>query len=147
MNIVYADDDQLSLEIVLRALEARGHNVTAINSSKINELLLQLQRVLTQGPLPQVVILDGHNVTTDAGGKPVLDVQPTQLMGWLQRQGLPLDTPFILYSSDERLVSQAQQDQTMGFFAAVAKGGTQGGLNALLRVVESTGNPQSNPPS
>ncbi len=136
MNIVYADDDKLSLEIVLQALQSRGHRVTTVNSSKVQDMLGQFQGLILQGPLPQVVILDGHNIVTDPEGRPLVDIQPTQLMSWLQRQGLPSETRFILYSSDDQMVAQAQQNQTLGFFAAVPKAGSQGGLNALLRVVE-----------
>ena len=137
MNIIYADDDQLSLEIVLRALQTKGHQVITINSSKVNDMLLQMQRLMTQGPVPEIVILDGHNVATDPDGRPLVDIQPTQLINWLQRQGLPPDTRFILYSSDDQLVEQAQSNQLAGFWAAVAKAGSKGGLNALLKAVEN----------
>lgn len=138
MNIVYADDDQLSLEIVLRALESRGHRVTIVNSSKVKEMLRQFQQVLVQDPLPQLVILDGHNVATDAEGKPIADLQPDLLMNWLQRNGLPDNTRFVLYSSDDHLIAQTRANQVSGFFAAVPKVGSQGGLNALLTAVEKS---------
>lgn len=137
MNVVYADDDQLSLEIVLRALESRGHTVIAVNSSKMNDMLVKFQQLLTQGPVPQMIILDGHNIAKDPDGKPVADVQPTVLMGWLHRNGLDAQTPFVLYSSDDAMVEKYQADPSIGFFAAVPKVGVNGGLSALLKVVES----------
>lgn len=137
MNIVYADDDQLSLEIVYRALQARGHRVITVNSSRLQEMLCQFQQVLSDGPLPQIVILDGHNVARDAEGQVVIDVDAGHLVHWFQRQGVPAGIRFVLYSSDDQLVAQAAQNQHLGFYAAVAKAGTNGGLKALLNVVEA----------
>jgi CheY-like chemotaxis protein len=136
MNIVYADDDQLSLQIVLRALEARGHQVTTIDSSKVNDMLKIFRQLLANGPLPQLIILDGHNVARDADGTPLVDVQPTMLLNWFQRNGLPGDTRFVLYSSDDQLIEQARSNTALGFAGAVSKVGTEGGLYALLDTVE-----------
>lgn len=138
MNILYVDDDQLSLEIVLRALEARGHSINAINSTKAEEMVVQLKKVLTYGPYPQLVILDGHNVSRDNEGSAILDMAPGFLKNWLERNGLPANTPFVLYSSDDQLVDSVRNDQHSGFFAAVTKGGVAGGLNALLKAIESS---------
>src|SRR5690348_9954669 len=98
MNIVYADDDQLSLQIVLRALEARGHQVTTVDSSKVNDMLRMFRQMLTSGPLPQLIILDGHNVARDTDGTALVDVQPSMLLNWFQRNGIPGETRFVLYS-------------------------------------------------
>lgn len=136
MNIVYADDDQLSLQIVLRALEARGHQVTTIDSSKVNDMLKIFRQLLTHGPLPQLIILDGHNVARDTDGTALVDVQPTMLLNWFQRNGLPGDTRFVLYSSDDQLIEQARSNTALGFAGAVSKAGTEGGLYALLDTVE-----------
>ncbi len=138
MNIVYADDDQLSLEIVLRALQARGHQVTTLNSSQPAQMLGQFRQVLEHGPVPQLVILDGHNIAKDLEGQPIVDVQPTMLRGWFLGSGLPEGTRFVLYSSDDHLLSQAREAKEWGFWAAVAKTGTGGGLNALLRAIEDS---------
>ncbi len=137
MNIVYADDDQLSLQIVLRALEARGHQVIIVNSSRMTEMLGQFRQLLSQGPMPQVIILDGHNVARDNEGIALVDVEPTTLLNWFQRNGLANDTRFVLYSSDDQLVEQVRSDTKLGFSGAVAKAGSKGGLQALLEVVES----------
>lgn len=136
MNILYADDDQLSLQIVWRALQARGHQVITVNSSQASTMLNQFLKILTQGPMPELVILDGHNLTRDTTGQPVLDIPPSMVMNWLTGHGLPAHTPFVLYSSDDQLVGQARQDAGLGFQAAVSKGGNEGGLAALLRVIE-----------
>lgn len=138
MNIVYADDDQLSLEIVHRALQARGHQVITVNSSRLQEMLRLFQQVLSDGPVPQVVILDGHNLARDTEGQVVVDVAAGHLVHWFQRQGLPDGIRFVLYSSDDQLVAQAAQNQHLGFYAAVAKAGSNGGLKALLKVLETS---------
>ncbi len=137
MHILYADDDQLSLQIVWRALEARGHQVTTVDSSRVYQMLNQFQQVLGVEPVPQVIILDGHNLARDDKGNPVADVQPTMLRSWLQRQGLNDGTRFVLYSSDNQLVEQIRSDTALGFSAAVPKSGNGGGLLALLKAIET----------
>jgi CheY-like chemotaxis protein len=139
MNILYVDDDQLSLEIVLRALQTRGYNISTVNSTKAEDMALQLKKLLAYGPVPQMVILDGHNVSRDPTGQAIVDMAPGFLKRWLERNGLPGDTRFVLYSSDEQLVEQIRNDAAAGFVAAVSKGGVGGGLNVLLQTIESTG--------
>jgi CheY-like chemotaxis protein len=139
MNILYVDDDQLSLEIVLRALQTRGYNISTVNSTKADDMAVQLKKLLAYGPVPQMVILDGHNVSRDPTGQAIVDMAPGFLKRWLERNGLPGDTRFVLYSSDEQLVEQIRNDSAAGFSAAVLKGGVGGGLNALLQTIESTG--------
>lgn len=138
MNIIYADDDQLSLEIVGRAFQARGHHVQIINTSRATEMLNQLKLALKNKADLHVVILDGHNVALDAQGKAVADVAPTTLVDWLRKQGMPSDTRLVLYSSDENLVDEIRTDLKLGFSAAIRKGGSGGGLRALLEAVETT---------
>lgn len=137
MNIIYADDDQLSLEIVGRAFQARGHNVQIINTSRATEMLNQFQLALKEKDELHVVILDGHNVALDPQGKAVADIAPTMLVDWLRKHGLPSDTRLVLYSSDENLVDEIRTDEKLGFSAAIRKAGTGGGLKALLEAVET----------
>jgi hypothetical protein len=58
------------------------------------------------------------------------------LLNWFQRNGLPGDTRFVLYSSDDQLIEQARSNTALGFAGAVSKVGTEGGLYALLDTVE-----------
>ena len=136
MNIIYADDDQLSLEIVFRALQSRGHSVKTINTSRATELTTQFEAALrTQ---PQLIILDGHNVTRDAQGRILADMKPALMVDWLRRNGLPSGVRLMLYSSDDGLVEEVRADQKLGFSAAIRKAGTGGGLKALLDAVETS---------
>lgn len=137
MNIIYADDDKLSLNIVHRALEARGHTVHLVYTGDATRLQAELQSSLTTTSAPNLVILDGHNLTLDEQGKPIVDIQPTVLMNWLRRNGLNAQTRFVLYSSDDSLLQQAHNNPELGFWSAISKVGEQGGLNALLRLVET----------
>lgn len=137
MNIIYADDDKLSLNIVHRALEARGHNVQTIYTGDASQLQAHLKATLTVENRPQIVILDGHNLTLDETGKPIVDIQPTLLMDWLRRNGLTDTTRFVLYSSDDSLLQQVRANPQLGFWSAISKVGEQGGLVALMRTIEN----------
>jgi CheY-like chemotaxis protein len=137
MNIIYADDDQLSLEIVSRALQARGHSVRIINTSRAAEMLSQFSTALKNPIAPQVIILDGHNVARDPQGNTLADLKPAQMVDWLRRHGLPSQVRLVLYSSDDHLVEEIRADQQLGFSAAISKAGAKGGLKALLEAVET----------
>lgn len=137
MNIIYADDDKLSLNIVHRALEARGHRVQTIYTGDASQLQASLQASLSQENTPQIVILDGHNLTLDETGKPIVDIQPTLLMEWLRRNGVAATTRFVLYSSDDSLLQQVRTNPNLGFSSAISKVGEQGGLSALMRTIEA----------
>jgi hypothetical protein len=136
MKIVYADDDQLSLSIVNRALQARGHTVLTIYTGDASGLQTKLVDSLQDKPAPHFVILDGHNLTLDEKGKPIVDIHPNLLMDWLRRNGLDEQTRFVLYSSDDSLLAQVRNDPTSGFWTAISKVGEAGGLGALLRLLE-----------
>ncbi len=137
MNIIYADDDQLSLEIVLRALQARGHTVQTINTSRAADMIAQFQVALRSKPAPQLIILDGHNVARDDQGRVLADMQPALMVEWLRKHGLTPGVRLVLYSSDDGLVQQARTDAALGFSAAVPKAGASGGLKILLDTVET----------
>lgn len=136
MYVLYADDDQLSLDIVERALVARGHVARVINTAHASEMFDQFKRALEIGLSPQIVVVDGHNIARDTEGRPIIDVEPTTLLSWLRRNGLPDNVRYVLYSSDDKMLEQAQRNRTWGFSAAVSKGGEQGGLLALIRTLE-----------
>jgi len=137
MKIIYADDDQLSLDIVLRALQARGHQVYTINTSHGEAMLQQFEVLLDHQTPPQIIILDGHNLVLDAQGQVLFDLQPALLVAQLRQQGLSAEVKLVLYSSDEGLINEARNQRSMGFSAAVPKVGNGGGLMALLAAVET----------
>ncbi len=136
MFVLYADDDQLSLDIVERALIARGHIARVINTAHASEMFEQFKKALEIGLPPQIVVVDGHNIARDTEGRPIIDVEPTTLLNWLRRNGLPDNVSFVLYSSDDKMLEQALKNRSWGFSAVVSKGGEQGGLLALIHTLE-----------
>jgi hypothetical protein len=140
MFILYGDDEQLARETVTRALKARGHEVFALDTSRAEEMTSRLGALRQQYGTPDIFILDGHNILLDKDGNKLYDMTPLGLVSWLRQNGLTDHCKFILYSNDDKLVEQARTNRALHFFGAVSKGGSEGGLNALLQTVDQAGN-------
>jgi hypothetical protein len=140
MVIVYADDDQASRRLVLRALEMRGHTVFTLDTSNAAQLqqdALNLLQLTKAGLKLDVLVLDGHNVLTDSQGRAFLDVTPLGLLNWLYQNELGRDCLLILYSNDNVMVQQANQQKLVNFRATICKVGEGGGLQGLLASLDS----------
>lgn len=136
MFIIYGDDEQLARELVTKALSARGYKIISLDTSQADEMRNRLQNIRNEHGLPDIFILDGHNVLLDKDGNKLYDMTPLGMVSWLRQNGLSGNTKFILYSNDDKLVEQARSNRHLQFFAAVPKGGVEGGLTALLQAVE-----------
>ncbi len=139
MFILYGDDEQLARDLVTKALSARGHQVFALDTSKSEEMTVRLKSLRQQYGTPNIFILDGHNILLDKDGNKLYDMTPLGLVSWLRQNGLSDECKFILYSNDDKLVEQARTNRALHFVDAISKGGSQGGLLALLEAVERAG--------
>lgn len=135
MHILYGDDELVARDIVTKALTARGYQIMTLDTSRAEEMTTRLKTILKQYGIPAVFILDGHNILLDQDGKQLYDMTPLGLVSWLRQNGLAGDCKFILYSNDDKLIEQAKYNRALHFFDAVPKGGTSGGLTALIDAV------------
>ena len=136
MLILYGDDEQVARDLVVQALSAKGYKIFALDTSRAEEMTVRLKQLVQAHGVPDVFVLDGHNVLLDRSGNRLYDMTPLGLVSWLRQNGLPARCKFILYSNDDKLVEQARTNRNLNFFDAVPKAGSNGGLNALLRAVE-----------
>ena len=136
MLILYGDDEQLSRDLVTKALKAKGYDILTLDTSQASEMTTRLKQLRQQYGAPDIFILDGHNVLLDNDGQQLYDMTPLGLVSWLRQNGLTDECKFILYSNDDKLVEQALTTRSLHFFDAIAKGGPGGGLNALLQAID-----------
>jgi hypothetical protein len=136
MFIMYGDDERLDRDTVTAALSSKGYKVCSLDTSKTDEMTKRLKAVCEENGSPDVFILDGHNVLRDDAGNKLFDMTPLGMVSWLRQNGLAKQAKFILYSNDDELVKQAQTNRNLHFFEAIPKGGSNGGLLALLKAVE-----------
>lgn len=136
MFILYGDDERLDRDLVTAALSSKGYNIQSLDTSKTDEMTKKLQVLYEKHGLPDIFILDGHNVLRDDAGNKLFDMTPLGMVSWLRQNGLSREAKFILYSNDDELVRQAQTNRNLHFYGAVSKSGTNGGLLALLKEVE-----------
>ncbi len=141
MLIFYGEDEQVTRDLVLRALTAKGYKVFGLDTSRSEELTNRLKKLQQENGAPDAFILDGHNILLDDDGNKLYDMTPVGLVAWLRQNGIPESCKFILYSNDEKLVEMARTNRHLQFFGAIPKGGEQGGIMALLRLVEEAGKP------
>ena len=136
MLILYGDDEQLSRDLVTRAMQSRGYQILTLDTSRAEEMTTRLKTLRQEYGSPDIFILDGHNVLVDNDGKQLYDMTPLGLVSWLRQNGLSGECKFILFSNDDKLVEQARSNRNLHFFDAISKGGQGGGLNALLQAVD-----------
>lgn len=136
MMILYGDDEQVARDLVVKALGAKGYEIYALDTSRTEEMTVRLKTLVQEHGVPSIFVLDGHNVLLDKAGNRLYDMTPLGLVSWLRQNGLPADCKFILYSNDDKLVSQAHTNRSLNFFDAVSKSGENGGLAALIRVID-----------
>ncbi len=140
MFILYGDDEQLAREMVMKALRARGYQIFALDTSRTEEMTTGFQSLRQQYGIPDIFILDGHNVLLDNSGNRLFDMTPLGLVTWLRQNGVSEQCKFILFSNDDKLVEQARTNRALHFFEAISKSGSEGGLNALLLAVDRAAN-------
>lgn len=136
MLILYGDDEQVARDLVVKALTAKGHQIYAIDTSRTEEMTVRLKELFNKQGIPDVFVLDGHNVLVDRSGNRLYDMTPLGLVSWLRQNGLPAQCKFILYSNDDKLVEQALTNRNLNFYDAVSKSGQSGGLAALIKVID-----------
>jgi len=136
MLILYGDDEQVARELVVKALTAKGYTVYSLDTSRAEEMTVGLKKLVQTHGVPDIFVLDGHNVLLDRAGNPLYDMTPLGLVSWLRQNGLPAQCKFILYSNDDKFVEQALKNRSLDFYDAIAKAGSKGGLNALLKSIE-----------
>ncbi len=136
MLIFYGEDEQTTRDIVIRAFKAKGYDIYGLDTSHAEEMQSRLKKMQTEYGLPDIFILDGHNILLDSAGNKLYDMTPLGLVAWLRQHGIPTSCKFILYSNDDRLVEQAHANRHLQFVDAIPKGGEKGGLTALIRAVE-----------
>lgn len=136
MLIFYGDDEQIARDLVGKALSARGYQVQTLDTSRAEEMTTRLKILRDKYGSPDIFILDGHNILVDDQGNKLYDMTPLGLVSWLRQTGVVDNCKFILYSNDDKLVEQALSNRALHFVDAIAKGGSNGGLNALLEAIE-----------
>jgi CheY-like chemotaxis protein len=136
MVIFFGDDEQIAREVVTKALVSSGYSAFSLNTGSALSMPVELAQLLQEHGVPDIFILDGHNVLLDDTGNRIYDMTPLGLIAWLHQNGIPENCRFILYSNDEKLVEQASSNRHLNFFDAIPKGGEKGGLKALIKAIE-----------
>jgi CheY-like chemotaxis protein len=136
MFILYGDDEQVARDLVVKALTAKGYKVQAIDTSRTEEMTTGLKSLVAEHGTPDILVLDGHNILLDRAGNRLYDMTPLGMTSWLRQNGLSAQCKFILYSNDDKLVEQTLSSRTLKFYGAVSKSGQNGGLMALLHIIE-----------
>lgn len=140
MLIFYGDDEQMSRDLVIKALAVRGFYAFALDTSQADQMKSHLKTLCEEQGTPDIFILDGHNILLDKQGNKLYDMTPLGMVSWLRQNGIEASCKFILYSNDDVLVEQARINRGLQFFAAIPKAGVGGGLVALLQAVEHAKN-------
>ncbi len=136
MLLMYGDDDLKSRDLVTRAVQTRGDQILTFDTSQAEELTARFKDLIKHFGLPDILILDGHNILLDKQGQGFFDMTPSSMIFWLKQNGLKDDCKIILYSNDDSLVEQARLNNALKFFDAIPKGGKEGGLRALLQAID-----------
>jgi CheY-like chemotaxis protein len=135
MFILYGDDEKIAREVVKKALSSWGYDIFTLDTSRTEEMTTHLAELCQQYGTPDVFIIDGHNILLDNDGNKLYDMTPLGLVTWLRQNGLTEQCKLILYSNDDRLVELARNSRSLQFFDAISKGGSTGGLTALISCV------------
>lgn len=136
MLVLLANDDSGLRQTIGAALVGAGHDVYDLDTSNAQLLTVQLGDFAGSGRQPDLVILDGHNILRDAEGQKLIDLTPLVLITWLRQNEISRQARFVLYSSDEKLLETARRNRHLQVWRAVSKQAAEGGMAALLEVVE-----------
>src|SRR5690349_8346082 len=99
MLLLYADDEKIPRELVKKVFTARGHHVIDVDTSSPAAVKDTLRELRDRYGIPDIIILDGHNILLDEDGSPLFDMTPLGLVNWLHQNGIPPEVKFILYSN------------------------------------------------